>query len=512
MEQRIEHKDIFLDFLGPDMWKTIPTFIGGKKEEKIRILSQSLNIAVLLTAEACILPPAFVAQSQLTREVMQEKVEFLSNRLILFPLKESSLDEYFEKKQREYWVVKDSHSEFYKKGGQRFLGKHTGVIIPRKASMGRTIAESWKNASDDSKLWLPIVQCAPALSDKIREIPTILKDEGISVTLEAVKKQAEINNRQMDFAINQAIQHEYLEAYLEEYNLAIIEDIPPKPKNFNFLIETGSLFYKYFVFKSVLEVLGISDYLHRASAETIVKIRHMPDYVAFINLYLKICSTSKDHEEIKWYFSELMRQIPTDKLKVSPFSAILGKDCDNQKIHSIFNAVLEKSEVTAFDTEKMYWKKQIKEKPMEKTKIFIVHGHDDLAKLTVARSLEKMGFEAIILHEQPDGGKTIIEKIEAYSDVAFAVVLYTECDVGREKTKPESENQYRARQNVVFEHGYLISKLGRDHVCALIKGNVEVPGDISGIIYTSMDKNEWEMSLYKNMKAVGINVDMNRLC
>lgn len=81
MEQRIDHKDIFLDFLGPDMWKTIPTFIGGKKEDKISILSQSLNIAVLLTAEACILPPAFVAQSQLTREVMQEKVEFLSNSL-----------------------------------------------------------------------------------------------------------------------------------------------------------------------------------------------------------------------------------------------------------------------------------------------------------------------------------------------------------------------------------------------------------------------------------------------
>ena len=156
-------------------------------------------------------------------------------------------------------------------------------------------------------------------------------------------------------------------------------------------------------------------------------------------------------------------------------------------------------------------------KPKNKTvqnnnKVFIVHGHEELAKETVARSLEKMGFDAIILNEQPDEGKTIIEKIEANSDVAFAVVLYTECDVGRDKTKPESANQNRARQNVVFEHGYLIAKLGRDHVCTLVKGEVETPSDISGIVYTSMDdKKSWEKRLYMNMKSVGINVDMNRL-
>lgn len=145
-------------------------------------------------------------------------------------------------------------------------------------------------------------------------------------------------------------------------------------------------------------------------------------------------------------------------------------------------------------------------------KVFIVHGHDDLAKVTVARSLERMGFEAVILHEQPDEGKTIIEKIETYSNVSFAVVLYTECDVGRDKTKNESENRKRARQNVVFEHGYLMGKLGRKRVCALVKGNVETPGDISGVVYTPMDdKNAWEMSLYKNMRAVGMKVDLNNL-
>ena len=79
-------------------------------------------------------------------------------------------------------------------------------------------------------------------------------------------------------------------------------------------------------------------------------------------------------------------------------------------------------------------------------KIFIVHGHDEAAKLDMARTLEKAGFEAIILHEQPDAGRTIIEKFENYSDVSFAVILYTECDLGRDKEVPAGSEKYRARQ------------------------------------------------------------------
>lgn len=148
-----------------------------------------------------------------------------------------------------------------------------------------------------------------------------------------------------------------------------------------------------------------------------------------------------------------------------------------------------------------------------KQRVFIVHGHDNAAKQEMARTLENAGFEAIILHEQADTGLTIIEKIERYTDVNYAVVLYTECDLGRSKREPVENERSRARQNVVFEHGYLIGKLGRDHVSALVKGNVETPGDISGVVYTKMDEDgAWKMALARNMKAVGLDVDMNRFC
>lgn len=151
------------------------------------------------------------------------------------------------------------------------------------------------------------------------------------------------------------------------------------------------------------------------------------------------------------------------------------------------------------------------ERVIMSNKVFIVHGYDDAAKLDMARTLEKAGFKAIIPHERPDTGRTIIEKFEDYADVSFAVVLYTECDVGHAKDALESSKRYRARQNVVFEHGFFIERLGRDHVCAFVKGDVETPGDLSGVIYVPMDKaGAWKMSLAKNMNAVGFSIDMNK--
>lgn len=144
------------------------------------------------------------------------------------------------------------------------------------------------------------------------------------------------------------------------------------------------------------------------------------------------------------------------------------------------------------------------------TKVFIVHGRDDLAKTEVARFIEKLGFSAIILHEQASSGKTIIEKIEAHTNVGFAIVLYTPCDIGA--LAGEKAQKSRARQNVVFEHGYLIGKLGRHNVCALVKGDVEIPNDISGVVYVPLDRHgSWHLSVAKELRNAGYSVDMNKI-
>ncbi len=147
----------------------------------------------------------------------------------------------------------------------------------------------------------------------------------------------------------------------------------------------------------------------------------------------------------------------------------------------------------------------------DQQKVFIVHGHDNLAKTQAARLIEQLGLKPVILHEQASSGRTIIEKIEAYTDVGFALVLYTPCDVGAASTEQENLHK-RARQNVVFEHGYLIAKLGRAKVTALVKGSVETPNDISGVVYTKMDDaGAWKNELCREMKSAGYAINIEAL-
>lgn len=155
--------------------------------------------------------------------------------------------------------------------------------------------------------------------------------------------------------------------------------------------------------------------------------------------------------------------------------------------------------------------KRLSNKIFDLNKIFIVHGRDNETKNIVARFIEKLDFEAIILHEQVNDGMTIIEKIEKNTNVGFAIVLYTPCDIGY-LSGDATNLKSRARQNVVFEHGYLISKLGRNKVCALIKGDIETPNDLSGIVYLKMDENDgWKLPLAKEMKSSGLNIDFNQV-
>lgn len=143
-----------------------------------------------------------------------------------------------------------------------------------------------------------------------------------------------------------------------------------------------------------------------------------------------------------------------------------------------------------------------------KRKVFIVHGRDNEAKQEAARFIETIGLQSIILHEQASTGMTIIEKIERYSgDADFALVLYTPCDLGCGGHEHNAPARNRARQNVVFEHGYLMAKYGRENVCALVKGQIETPNDISGVIYVDFDEQgSWKAEVAKELKACGYEI------
>jgi predicted nucleotide-binding protein len=160
-------------------------------------------------------------------------------------------------------------------------------------------------------------------------------------------------------------------------------------------------------------------------------------------------------------------------------------------------------------------KSEKEEKTYDYKKIFIVHGHDHDLKNDLELFIKNIGLEPIVLHRQPDEGLTIIEKLEKQTDVEFAFVLLTPDDIGYsvkeielKKSEEKINKELRARQNVIFEFGYLVGKLGRNRVCAIYKENVTLPTDLSGLLYKKVTESIEDIgyTLIKELKAAGYEV------
>lgn len=141
--------------------------------------------------------------------------------------------------------------------------------------------------------------------------------------------------------------------------------------------------------------------------------------------------------------------------------------------------------------------------------VFLVYGHDKRAKLEVINFLNGIGIYAIDIGAKASQGRTIIQQIKHYAHVTFAVAVLTPDDLCISRRNKKSR---RARQNVIFEIGYFMGALGDDRVCALKKGNVEMPSDFHGIIYKPMDSNgAWKAKLAQELQAAGFEVDWKKL-
>lgn len=191
--------------------------------------------------------------------------------------------------------------------------------------------------------------------------------------------------------------------------------------------------------------------------------------------------------------------------------AVLYKDID-QKIHRI-DSIIERLELIPLTNAAapMATQENIPHRPPAKTnKVFVVHGHDEIAKTNLEVFLHEIGLEPVVLHRQADEGLTIIEKFEKYSDVGYAFILLTPDEISyikadESKDDDARQKEYRARPNVIFEFGYFIGKLGRSRVCCLYTGDVSLPGDVSGMIYKKFANSIEEVaySIIKDLKASG---------
>ncbi len=141
--------------------------------------------------------------------------------------------------------------------------------------------------------------------------------------------------------------------------------------------------------------------------------------------------------------------------------------------------------------------------------LFIIHGRDESARDALVGFIRQLGLKPVILADQPSDGMTIIEKFERHSEVGFAIALLTPDDVVSSQVGEHPEA--RARQNVIFELGFFVGRFGRSSVCALTKGEPEIPSDYSGVVYIPMESpSDWKLPLMRELKSFGFDVDANQ--
>jgi predicted nucleotide-binding protein len=214
-------------------------------------------------------------------------------------------------------------------------------------------------------------------------------------------------------------------------------------------------------------------------------------------------TTDKFAKEYRFFGMSFVNTYPSFTKDLQDF-----RDHLSDKIHRL-TSIRERLPLIPVIAGVSQMKRPIARRGQENRTVFIVHGHDSGARESLARFIERLGLEAVILHEQAGRSRTIIEKLEDHSDVDFAVVLLTPDDVGAAKAD-QVNLKARARQNVILELGYFVGKLGRERVCALCAEGVEVPSDVLGVQYVPI-RSGWEVELARELKAAGFAIDMNKL-
>lgn len=309
------------------------------------------------------------------------------------------------------------------------------------------------------------------------------------------------NERKIPFSNGLLVSKEeaegYLNSFIEQYKEITRIDLPDDYEKYPFWKD------KYRVICAITKSRAYFFFLtDNRLTETVVEVQDMA-----ANRKL-----AEVKDAIKPYFREVAETVGIEQAMFTLVKEGRKENFDYDKARE--NAlVLVKSHYSSIEHGEGLALRSVVEKQLSK-EIFVVHGHDEAMKESVARVLEKLELKPIILSELPNQGLTLLEKFISNSGVSFAVVLLSPDDKGGEKDKPFAEQKFRARQNVIFELGYFFGKLERKQVLPLLKNeqDLEILSDFKGVVYTDFDKaGKWKLDLVKELKECGYDVDANKL-
>jgi hypothetical protein len=139
--------------------------------------------------------------------------------------------------------------------------------------------------------------------------------------------------------------------------------------------------------------------------------------------------------------------------------------------------------------------------PETRRSVFIVHRGSPMLTNEITSILQKLGLEGILLEDTPIAAMTIMEKLETYSNVGYAIVVL-------DRSLTQDRLLARGWQNIIFEFGYFVGLIGRDRVCCLIQEGVDLPSEIAGIRYLRFHESISEVmdNLIRELRVAGYKV------
>ncbi len=514
-------KSVFLDFVSTENNAIYGTYANYQPQKHVQCLKESLNVAVLLCGDYCILPPFFPLQCSMVREALRAKSEFFSEGLIRLPLREAELGDFVDKKRQEYDAVRVRYSGLYRAAGETFLRQHSSAVIRRSARLGQNIAANWEAGPDESPAWKPLTNALSAQNIEIlRRIPSQLKEEGKSVTLAAMQEQIPSLVYSVADDVQIALQHDYTGIYLVEYDASIITRIPPKTTDL--YLQAVNLSYDYLCFRKVLSTLGLWRFVPAASAPMTIALRSRYGYKAFIHCLEQACLSFQHTDRIVRFFGAIAFYLRNGLLKVIrdiDAGNGSGKYCQELAPHDV--NLIEEYLVAVVDAAREVgetW--AARENVFQSStvfnigggtnmpKVFIVHGHDTSVKNEIEIFLRRNNLDTIVMSQGAMMGRTLPEKFESMAKGCdYAVIIATPDDqfLCPKTNVPAS----RFRQNVVLEIGYFWGCLGREgKFSILVKGDpfLELPSDLQGLGYIEItdDLGETKLRLLEELRNAGV--------
>jgi nucleoside phosphorylase len=294
--------NVLLDFLNRDSRKIYGLYSNLALNDHLWLLNEAINVAVFLCADYCLMPPGFLAEDPLLQQALTRCQNFLIDRMIRMPIKEETLEDFIEKRQREYLPFKHMYPQLFDPDSLRLLKNFSVSLVSRTSDVGLSIVKQWEEGPDISDIWRKTtINLSANEIERIRRIPRSIKDLGLGVTWPSIAERVGSNLGIDPQVFRYILQNHYFRVYINEFNLRIITGLPFTRTNF--LLEPHNLCYDYEALKGALSCLGVWKIIQSLSADSMMQLRAQHGYFVFRDFFDKVANKSSSPREVTQVFA-----------------------------------------------------------------------------------------------------------------------------------------------------------------------------------------------------------------